>query len=286
MSVLVWVAAHQGISAIGQWHDPTGVTILLACFCALWGLAAILARKKISIQPAATATRPTEFFQPKRRLVPLLIVLVAWIAVVECSVEAWYRWHERRLPAAAQWTMSWPTNNPSFKTDTLPDRTRQILRYSEGQSVTWETDGIEWRAIFLRWNPGRTAVHLAQNHTPEVCMTAVGQTLTTISERTWFEADGLRLPFSVYAVANTPSPFHVFYCLWDDRASAQGRDTQMLTYGNRLAPVLQGLRNPGQRSLEIAIAGNLDSTQAEAAFQKQLQKMIQIGVKVPVDGSK
>jgi hypothetical protein len=60
----------------------------------------------------------------------------------------------------------------------------------------------------------------------------------------------------------------------------------MLTYGNRLAPVLQGLRNPGQRSLEIAIAGNLDSTQAEAAFQKQLQKMIQIGVKVPVDGSK
>jgi len=212
--------------------------------------------------------------------------LVAWIAVVECSVEAWYRWHERRLPAAAQWTVLWPTNNPSFKTDPLPDRTRQILRYDNGQSVAWEADGIEWRAIFLRWNPGRTAVHLAQNHTPEICMTAAGHTLTTISERTWFEADGLRLPFIVYAVTNTPSPFYVFYCLWDDRASAQGRDTQMLTYGNRLAPVLQGLRNPGQRSLEIALTGNLDATQAQAAFQKQLPKMIRSGGKMPVDESK
>jgi hypothetical protein len=63
--------------------------------------------------------------------------------------------------------------------------------------------------------------------------------------------------------------------LWDDRASAQGRGTLSLTYGNRLAPVLAGLRNPGQRSLEIAMTGVLDATQAEAAFRNQLQKIIQ-----------
>ena len=48
MSVLVWVAAHYGVNAIAQWHDPTGVTILIACFFSLWGLGIILARKKIS----------------------------------------------------------------------------------------------------------------------------------------------------------------------------------------------------------------------------------------------
>jgi exosortase/archaeosortase family protein len=283
MSVLVWVAAHHGVAAIARWHDPTGVTILLACFFALWGLGIFLARKKFSVPPTSTATSPADFPQPKHRLVPLLLALIGWIAIVEIAVEGWYHWHERRLPPATPWTMSWPTNNPTFKTSVLADRARQILRYDEGRSVAWATEGIDWQAVFLRWNPGRTALHLAQNHTPEVCMTAVGHELTTVSERTWFEAGGLRLPFIVYAVQNTPKPVFVFYCLWDDRTSAQGRGTLALTYGNRLAPVLAGLRNPGQRSLEIALTGNLDATQAETALQNQLKKTIEsVPTSVPV----
>ena len=70
-----------------------------------------------------------------------------------------------------------------------------------------------------------------------------------------------------------------------DRTSAQGRGTLSLNYGNRLAPVLAGLRNPGQRSLEIAVTGNLNESQAAAAFQNQLQKIIQ-SQPVPVVGSK
>ncbi len=285
MSVLVWVAAHHGVTAIAQWHDPTGVTILLACFFALLGFATFLARKQIFVQPATTATSPAEVSPSKRRLVPLLLTLIIWFGVVEISVEAWYRWHEMRMPSATLWTMSWPTNNPTFKTAVLPDRTRQLLRYDEGRSVAWVADEIEWQAVFLRWNPGRTAVHLAQNHTPEVCLTSAGHQLKTISDRTWFEAGGLRLPFIVYAVSDTRKPVHVFYCLWDDRTSAQGRGTLSLNYGNRLAPVLAGLRNPGQRSLEIALTGNLNEAQAAAAFQNQLQEIIQ-SAPVPVGGWK
>lgn len=277
MFVLVWVAAHHGIAAIGRWHDPTGITILIACFFALWGLGIMLARKRISDQALTTAAGLADFCRSQRRLVPLLVPLLLWVAVVEISVEAWYRWHELRLPPAAQWTPAWPTNNPTFKTASLPDATRQILRYDEGRSAAWSTDGLDWQAVFLRWNPGRTALHLAQNHTPEVCLTAAGHTLTTISEQTWLATGGLRLPFMVYAVEQTPRPVYVFYCLWDDRASTQGRGTLLLTYGNRLAPVLAGLRNPGQRSLEIALTGDLDATQAEAAFQSQFKKMIQSG---------
>ncbi|HXI69431.1 MAG TPA: hypothetical protein VNN22_03630 [Verrucomicrobiae bacterium] len=36
-----------------------------------------------------------------------------------------------------------------------------------------------------------------------------------------------------------------------------------------------GLRNSGQRSLEIALPGNLDESQAEAVFQNRLATIIQ-----------
>jgi hypothetical protein len=71
-----------------------------------------------------------------------------------------------------------------------------------------------------------------------------------------------------------PRPFFVFYCLWDDRASAQGQSTMSLTFGNRLAPVLAGLRNPGQRSLEIAVSGVADAADAENALREQLEKLV------------
>ena len=58
------------------------------------------------------------------------------------------------------------------------EKTKQLLRYDEGINGAWEeADGSQWQAIFLRWNPGRIAVHLAKSHTPEVCLTAAGHEL-------------------------------------------------------------------------------------------------------------
>jgi exosortase/archaeosortase family protein len=202
MSVLVWVAAHQGIAAIAKWHDPTGVTILLACFCGLWGLGIFLARQKFYKPTRAEVDSEIKFKTPARSLLPWLISLGIWIFAVEISVEFWYRSHEARLPVALQWTIAWPTNNPTFKEMPLADATRQILRFNEGCSVAWTENNLDWQAIFLRWNPGQTAIHLAQNHTPEVCMTAAGHTLTTNSEREWFDVGGLRLPFLVCEVTD------------------------------------------------------------------------------------
>jgi hypothetical protein len=50
----------------------------------------------------------------------------------------------------------------------------------------------------------------------------------------------------------------------------------MMTYGNRLAPVLAGRRNSGQRSLEVAIWGIADEGEAEAALGRELDKLIKL----------
>jgi exosortase/archaeosortase family protein len=300
MSLLVWVAARKGVAAIASWHDPAGVTILVACFFCLWGLGVFLKSRKQkaesrnqgrkaeggNLNPEGGRRRPeggAENGKQKaecRNGFPLsafhisAFSLAAWILLTEFSVEAWYRWHEARVPAATQWMVAWPTNDASFKELPLEGKTRQILRYDEGRCAAWEEGGLKWQAVFLRWKPGRTAIHLAQNHTPAVCMTAAGHTLNAISPQEWFQVNGLRMPFLAYQVTDAPRPFFVFYCLWDDRASAQGFETMSLTYGNRLAPVLAGLRNPGQRSIEIAVSGPDNAAEAEAVLRAELERLI------------
>ena len=44
-TLLTWVAVKKGVAAIAAWHDPAGVTILVACFLTLW-LAAVWLRGK------------------------------------------------------------------------------------------------------------------------------------------------------------------------------------------------------------------------------------------------
>jgi exosortase/archaeosortase family protein len=300
MSLLVWVAARKGVAAIASWHDPSGVTILVACFLCLWGLGAGLqgkrqkAKGKIeerkvesgNLKPEGGGGRAEDGAESRKQKTEnknkfqlsafqiSAFALAVWILLTEFSVEAWYRSHEVNVPFAPQWTVAWPTNNPVFKELPLTESTLQILRYDEGRSAAWQEGNLTWEAVFLRWKPGRTAIHLAQNHTPAVCMTAAGHTLNAISPQEWFDVNGLRMPFLAYQVTDAPQPLFVFYCLWDDRASAQGFETMELTYGNRLAPVLAGQRNPGQRSLEIAVAGPDNTADAEAAVRAELEKLI------------
>jgi exosortase len=281
MSLLVWVAAHKGVAAIASWHDPAGVTILVACFFCLWGMgvwlkagAEINNQKEERRKPKPEIPMPTTLNPQLPTVRKLAMALGIWILMTEFSIEGWYRWHEARVPIAMHWTVAWPTNNPTFKEEPLAGRTRQILRYDEGRSAGWSDGNLTWQAVFLRWDPGRTALHLAEDHTPEICMTGAGRTLNVISRQEWFDVNGLRLPFSVNAVTDLPQHFYVFYCLWDDRASVQEFQTLDLTYGNRLTPVLAGLRNPGQRSLEIAVTGPASAAEAEAAVREELRTIV------------
>jgi hypothetical protein len=52
----------------------------------------------------------------------------------------------------------------------------------------------------------------------------------------------------------------------------QGFETMGLTFSTRITPVLAGLRNPGQRSLEIAVSG--PASAAEAVLRAELEKLI------------
>jgi exosortase/archaeosortase family protein len=279
-TLLTVVAARQGIPAIDKWHDPAGVAILLGCFFALWLVARGMQRAEVqspkSVPPVVleAAGVDSRFTFHVSRF-PLLYALAAWLLVTEFGTELWYRLHESHLPAPVSWSVNLPRDNPTFRSIPISRASRQYLHYDEGVSASWrEGDNSLWQAIFLRWKPGRIAVHLARNHTPEICLPASGRHVTAQSNGRRFLAGGLQLPFSLYRVKDEAGPLYVFYCLWEDRAAQQNSSTMELSYGRRLGPVLEGRRNSGQRSLEVALWGMRDEQQAEAAFAQQLQKLI------------
>ncbi len=288
---LTWVAARQGTAAIATWHDPAGFSILVACVAGLWLLSLLLKGRRPEVGsrrsgrrdrgPLTSDLRPLTSDAALRPLpCPLRAAslgLLVWLVVVEAGVATWYRVHEWRLPRSAAWSVRAPRDEPEFAALPLADKTRQLLRYDEAMSFSWREGTARWQLIYLRWKPGRIAVHLATSHTPEVCWPAAGRKWVSTSDLKFIKVRGLQLPFRCYVMEEAGRPIHVFYCLWEDRASDPSFQTEALTYGNRLGPVLAGRRNAGERSLELAVWGIDDAPEAEAAVQRQLENLVDIG---------
>jgi hypothetical protein len=197
------------------------------------------------------------------------------LGVTEVGVEWWYWSHVWRLPRPVTWTVEFPAEASSSKEQALSEKTKQLLRFNEARKHVWQKpNGTRWQAIFLRWDAGRVAAHLAKMHTPEICLTAAGRKLISQYDLNAVWAHGLWLPFRCYVFRGAEGPVHVFYCLWEDRTGARSLSAIDSPYATRLEAVLSGRRNCGQRSLEIAIWGIEDHAEAEAALAQELPSLI------------
>ena len=279
-TLLTWIAAAKGLETMNAWHDAAGTGILVACFISLPLLARWLTlhapRSTLFVPPppatgSPLATPSLALRAPRSTL----FILAAWIVFAEIATESWYRLHERHLPPPITWSVSLPIDNASYKPQPFSERVSRFLRYDEGVRGGWQADdGARWQAIFLRWNPGRTAVNLASSHTPEGCVTASGRELLEKSDIQFVTVEGLRLPFRFYVFRALSGPLHVAYCLWQDRADDAPFDQTSARYASRFAHVLAGRRNCGQRSLELAVWGIDDNAAAEAALSRQIGKLV------------
>jgi exosortase len=281
--VLAIVASLRGASAIESWHDDAGVLILIGCFFSLWAFAILLKRRQNKITPQVTSNDTAGQQFPNwlcpnlstRKLSTCSLILLGWILAIEAGKELWYRSHESRVSKIIPWHLVSPRQAAEFQELPFSEKAKRLLRFDEGSNISWRSDdGARWQAIFLRWNPGRIAAHLAKSHTPEVCLTAAGRQFESHSELLMIPVHGLNLPFLVYVTKNESPPLRVYYCLWDDHDRAETLVTAELTYANRLSAVLAGRRNCGQRSLEIAVAGVIGLADSQASLTHELKKLI------------
>jgi hypothetical protein len=284
-ALLAWLAATQGSTAVTVWHDPAGVALLVTCFGCVWLLAKGLAldnKAQDSGQEASGTRKPARDEQwaspgPKANSYFRALALLLWILVAELATRMWYRAHELSLPPALTWTIELPREQPGFREDRLSAEARKLLRFDHCQAGFWQTaGGAGCQAIFLQWNPGRAAAFLAAVHSPGNCLAAAGQRCVEESQLGPLWNDGLRLAFRSYSFRVPTGPVYVFYTLWRDRAGAQDFAASAVSCCTRIEAVFSGRRNCGQRSLEFAVWGTADQTEAERVFTNELRSIIRV----------
>ncbi len=273
MLFLSLAAAQSGPEAVGRWHDPAGVTIQLATFALVWLGCAGLARATGA--GLAIDRPPGDAVGWPPAAARAAAVAVVALLLARGGAEWWFRSHEVLRPPVAAWSVPSAEEKGAGEDEELSETAKSYLRYSEGFQRRWaDADGRTWHLIYLRWDPGRVAMHLARNHTPEVCQRALGREVVSISDEHRIELHGIPLSYRFYSVNAGGQPLHVLYILSDDRMDGEGVRTQSLTWEARLRPVLEGRRNTGQRSLQIAVVNVADPAEAEKLVLAKLPGLV------------
>lgn len=202
-----------------------------------------------------------------------LIFAVLILFAGEMAIHFWYANAPRA--ATADWQAVLPRERTGFRAVELPRAAVEILRFNEGESGAWvNDDGTRWQMISLRWFPGRVAVSLARNHTPEICLPAAGKKLSAMSGPQSWAVAGVALPFRCFTTEQNGRPLFVFYTLWEEGATEQNAATEFLTWSARGQAVREQRRNPGQRVIQIAIGGARDAAHAEELLRAELPRLI------------
>ena len=271
--LLVWLGAEHGSQTIKNWHDPAGMSILMICLFALWGLALMLRDRQNQLGSAVASPQP-------RRISRLLVasILVALIAA-ELGTQLWYGIHETRSVRMKPWTIGWPDTASAWKSVPVAESAQDLLRYNEGGGGAWTAeDGHSWTMYFFRWLPGRTAGLFVKNHRPDVCLPASGMTQRgDVVNRIW-EVNGVQLPIRSYVFESGGASLHVFYCYWDGSApGVNDLNQENWTARGRIEAARRGKRDVGAQMLELVASGYEDLTVAERAARAELAKIVRRG---------
>jgi exosortase len=268
-SFLVWIASTRNLTAVGQWHDIAGYTIVALVFVGTLWIASQWktddnGRDAPPGRPDGAARRP--------HLVrtSAAAALLLWVLAVEIGAEFWYRLHERNLVARATWSVRWPEKLPGYREIKIDQAVRNILRFDSGREATWgsQKNGVSTSRpivnylFFFRWNPGEGTILRARAHRPDICLPAAGWQQVGHEQLVDYQIDSNHsLPFRTFHFvkengSEAPIRATAFFTLHEDAVHQGEGDSGAGLYSNwdwkdRWRVVRNGIRNRGQQVLEL-----------------------------------
>jgi exosortase len=270
--LLVYVGAEKGSEAIQAWHDPAGLTILMACLFGLWGVSMLMGGGNALPAGRSITTSRAAFRIPRW----LIIVLLAFTVTAEAATQVWYGVHEARTARVEPWNVTWPHDAPKWADVPIEERAQDLLRYDEGGGGTWVgEDGHQWTMYFFKWLPGRAAALFLKVHRPDICLPATGMTQLGDVKYKLMDVNGVQLPIRSYVFSSGPQLYHVYYCYWDGTMpDSATQNEENWSAGGRLQNAWRGKRDVGTQMLEIVAHGYLDEEEAERRVHEQLAKIV------------
>lgn len=272
--ILVYVGAERGTEVIKSWHDPAGLTILMACLFGLWGVSMLMGGVKAAPRPPSRSLA-----NPSRLPAALVTALLALTITAEAATQAWYAYHEAHAEKVEPWSIAWPEQARSWTVVPVAEQAQELLRYNEGGGGAWKgEDGRQWTMYFFKWLPGRTAGLFIKNHRPDICLPASGMKLRRGPENRLFDVNGVRLPIRAYVFEHGSTVLHVYYCYWDGSPpDTAPQDQETWTAASRIEAVRRGKREVGTQMLEIVASGYETDAEAEHNVREQLSTVIRRG---------
>ena len=269
--LLTAVAAGEGPDVMASWHDPIGYALAAICFFLVWCAARIISG------PLGTLATPVTT-EPRSCRSHLILALGGWLLFTVVGTELWYRIHDRA--ETVRWSVAWPVHKDQFVNLPILKYEEEFLLFDEGHGAEWRNrDGSHWVGYFFRWNRGpRWSRVLARGHRPEVCFPAAGYKAVGDYGMVTVQAGGLLIPFHVMAFENRGDKEYVFFCVWEEGGESPRHPQLEDSWSQltRLRSVLLGKRRLGQQTLELAVSGYDNPEQAEAAFRREIVKLIEI----------
>ncbi len=262
---LVMVASRDGISAVSTWHDSAGLSILACCLVGLYVLAHLLSRKQAHVQSVVLAE--LSLGRPEWRLFKRLSLgLLVWLVLVEVSCLSWARFTASKTANAQAWTVNWPQTNSTFKMVQTDAVTKATLGCDRIQQAEWlEDDGSRWQVFLIEWLPSRLSRLLARNHSPEVCLKAVGFELVGEPVTDNLMVHGREMPFRHYTFRAGNGLMHVYFNNWEFGGGSGGGSGDFFRGATG--------SGSGQQVLEVAVTG-LDNSEVREAVIQQLERLI------------
>ncbi len=273
------------MDAINQWHDPAGFVILIATMVILWTVCALAAKfpALVSDLPNHRNTdylkdRSTETPRPSVALVTIAVVAASLLTAI--STEAWFRYQERSVLQAPGWTIAPAPSKSGITDEPLSDHVRDLLMYDTGIQRSWtDENGRNLHLIYLRWEPSKKSAFLSTPHAPEWCQSSFGRRIVSKSEERVTRVHGIPIRYHIYEIAGPGGNFHLLYVPNDTRSGDELIDAYAMAgvatqdRWQRFRWALEGRRNTGNRSLQLALVGETD---AQAAVQAMLQMLPQL----------
>lgn len=269
------VAARSGLESARGWHDSAGLIVLVINAAMLLLLSYQMAkaggRHVRKHGPAGSSLFPS-----KQQFSRGPMLCLAALVLMGPLVAVWYGRHENA--AHPLWQLLRPVTAPNFREVPVDYRTRQILRFSDGWSARWSSpSGNEFQGYYFVWKPGKTPPGNMNLHRPGSCLANVGIELLEEAAPLQFSSPGHILPVRFLHFRDGKRPLYVAYFVSEDWEVGPDADVGAFdaSYSRRMAAVLAGRRNSGQRLLEVGLWDEPSEATARESFTQFLSSQLQ-----------